>query len=294
MSNALLLRRRAASVSKKPDYFKITALSDNVNLSLTKDNNAKYIPIEYSFNYGEFTLYTYGTSLNFNTGDNVRWRRAKGYTSGYLCTSSGLYQFNCNRGAFRCTGDIRYLLDFECNVGEISIFAFYRLFSNGMVYYDLKFSNKINRIGTAAFKDCWDLCADVVIPGSISTIEEELFYRCASLHSVTFEEGVENIGVNAFRFCAYMNYLETVILPKSVNYIHKLAFADCTHVGSYIILAINPPTLTSTNAFTNAPIYVPYSADHSIINAYKNANIWSAMANRIFELDENGNIPVAS
>jgi hypothetical protein len=291
MSNELLLRRRAISVSKKPDYFKFTALSDNVNLSLTKDNNAEYVPIEYSFNDGEFTLYTYGTSLNFNTGDDVRWRRAKGYTSGYLCTSRGIYKFICDTASFRCTGDIRSLLDFECNIGEISGYAFYKLFTDGWVRCDLKFSNKINRIGAAAFRECWSMAANVVIPGSISTIEEQLFYGCDNLQSVVLEEGVKTIGINAFKNCRNMNYSAPIILPKSVNRIRAFAFDNCKNIGSYIILSINPPTLDDVNAFTNAPIYVPYSADHSIINAYKNANVWNTIASRIYELDENGEIP---
>lgn len=62
-----------------------------------------------------------------------------------------------------------------------------------------------------------------------------------------------------------------------------------------IMRPTTPPTAASINIFYSYPtylkIYVPYSADHSILNAYKTASNWTQFASRIYELDENGNIP---
>jgi hypothetical protein len=48
-----------------------------------------------------------------------------------------------------------------------------------------------------------------------------------------------------------------------------------------------PPALANTNAFANistdCKIYVPYSADHSILEAYKTETNWSSYASKMQE-----------
>ena len=70
--------------------------------------------------------------------------------------------------------------------------------------------------------------------------------------------------------------------------------ANAVMAGSllkYIIVrGTTPPTLgASFWAYTR--IFVPYSADHSVLNAYKTATNWINYANQIYELDANGEIP---
>jgi hypothetical protein len=60
-------------------------------------------------------------------------------------------------------------------------------------------------------------------------------------------------------------------------------------VSEYHIQSTTPPTLDNTNAFTintGTKIYVPYSADHSILSAYQSANIWSYLSSSIEEESE--------
>ena len=65
-----------------------------------------------------------------------------------------------------------------------------------------------------------------------------------------------------------------------------------------VINVTSPPTLNSTNAFQNSnntfKLYVPYSSDHSILNAYKTAEVWSNKASQIYELTSDGQIPTSS
>ena len=64
------------------------------------------------------------------------------------------------------------------------------------------------------------------------------------------------------------------------------------NITNYMFLPTTPPIIGNQSPFTVKPIYVSYSADHSILNAYKAADNWSTYADYIFELDENGEIPV--
>ena len=118
--------------------------------------------------------------------------------------------------------------------------------------------------------------SSVVLPNTLTTIGSSVFYRTNNLLSVTIPASVTSIGGEAF---------QTNNNPERAK--------------TYIILATTPPSLGS-NVFynykggyniNNVSIYVPYSADHSILNTYKSASVWSTYATRIFELDENGNIP---
>jgi hypothetical protein len=58
-------------------------------------------------------------------------------------------------------------------------------------------------------------------------------------------------------------------------------------MSEYHFKPTTPPTLANSNAFQNIPsdciIYVPYSADHSILNAYKTATNWSSQASKMQE-----------
>ena len=62
-----------------------------------------------------------------------------------------------------------------------------------------------------------------------------------------------------------------------------------------VMCSTTPPTIVSNTTYilTNCKIYVPYSADHSVLAAYKAATGWVDIANQIYELDANGNIPSA-
>lgn len=84
----------------------------------------------------------------------------------------------------------------------------------------------------------------------------------------------------------------TIILPDSVTLISPSAFFSLT-IGSLVLLSTTPPTISDKydvgGYFSRK--YVPYSADHSILNAYKSANVWDKIPDYIFELNPDGTIP---
>jgi hypothetical protein len=110
---------------------------------------------------------------------------------------------------------------------------------------------------------------NIVVPSTITGIKAYVFYR--------------------------NNTIVSVDMPSSVTSIGASAFYNCSALATLILRAATPPTLSNTDALSgtnaNLKIYVPYSADHSILDAYKGATNWSSYASKMYELDEDGNIP---
>ena len=128
--------------------------------------------------------------------------------------------------------------------------------------------------------------------GSITSIGADAFKGCTELTDVIFPDTLTSIGNEAFQNCTK---LTNVILPDSLTNIGYSVFNGCTALITFVINAIVPPTITNINTIpnnTNLKIYVPYSLDHSILVEYQGATNWNTFASKMYELDENGNIPV--
>lgn len=86
----------------------------------------------------------------------------------------------------------------------------------------------------------------------------------------------------------YMDNINTVTLPSSLAYIGGAFLGDATILKELHLLRTTPPALAASSAIggpSDRLIYVPYSADHSILNAYKTATNWSSLAKYIVEED---------
>ena len=84
------------------------------------------------------------------------------------------------------------------------------------------------------------------IPGSVTSIGLEAFYKCTSLTSVEIPGSVTSIGQKAFRKCTGLTSVE---IPNSVTSIENATFYDCTRLESVVI----PNSVTSIGgeAFRN-------------------------------------------
>ena len=131
----------------------------------------------------------------------------------------------------------------------------------------------------------------VYLPNTITTIPNYCFNGDHRLEEVNIPESITSIGTSAFYECLSLNRLE---FPSTVTSVGTNAFNYCVSLKTAIFHSTTPPT-AGTTPFGNCPslegIYVSYSEDHSILTAYKEATNWSTYAAKIFELDENGNIP---
>ena len=88
--------------------------------------------------------------------------------------------------------------------------------------------NTVTFIDNDAFYDCYALTS-VTIPNSVKRIGNEAFEDCYGLTSVTIPNSVTGIGDNAFNGCSS---LTSVTIPNSVTNIGKGAFSGCSSLTS--------------------------------------------------------------
>lgn len=77
-------------------------------------------------------------------------------------------------------------------------------------------------------------------------------------------------------------------VPASYTSLAAKAFSNLSSCTEIHFLATTPPTMANVNALNtgmnaNLKIYVPYSADHSVLQAYQTASNWSTFASIIME-----------
>lgn len=123
----------------------------------------------------------------------------------------------------------------------------------------------------------------ISIPKSVTTISTQGLQTVDGLQIITLPYGLTTIGNGAF---TNGNWCRTIYIPSTVTSITGNAFNDNRTKLSYHLMSTNPPALT-TSGFTNMPstciIYVPYSEDHSILNAYQTATNWATYASKMQE-----------
>ena len=115
-----------------------------------------------------------------------------------------------------------------------------------------------------------DLIKTVIIEEGVSDIGNNAFRDCTGLTSIEIPNSVTSIGNNAFFGCSGLTSIE---IPNSVTSIGNSAFSDINAV--FNIAAETPPTVASNAFHADAVIAVPDEA----VDAYKAA--WSNYANQI-------------
>ena len=86
-------------------------------------------------------------------------------------------------------------------------------------------------------------------------------------------------------FVGATTLLKKLTISASVTSVKEYALYNNKGLKELHMLPTTPPTLSATYPFSGTPatIYVPYSEDHSILNAYKTATNWSTYSSRIQE-----------
>ena len=68
-----------------------------------------------------------------------------------------------------------------------------------------------------------------IIPDTVTRIEDEAFYGCSSLESITIPDDVTSIGYESFYGCSS---LANITIPKNVTSIGNLVFYGCSSLTS--------------------------------------------------------------
>ena len=137
--------------------------------------------------------------------------------------------------------------------------------------------NTITAINDYTFATCVNI-SSITIPNSVTSIGNSSFSNCYSLSNIVIPSSVTSIGASAFYACRSMSKFT---IPETVTNIGASAFSNCYGVKEYHFLSTSVPTAGTTifiNISSDCVIYVPYSSDHSILEAYKTANNWSTYA----------------
>ncbi|MBQ8300531.1 MAG: leucine-rich repeat domain-containing protein, partial [Clostridia bacterium] len=102
-------------------------------------------------------------------------------------------------------------------------------------------SNPLDNMGKLYVNN--EVVTNIVIPESIITIKDYVFYGCDSLTSVARPDSVTSIGNNAFCGC---DNLTSITIPDSVISVGYRAFYDCSSLTSVVI----PDSVTSIGSLT--------------------------------------------
>ena len=99
------------------------------------------------------------------------------------------------------------------------------------LFFKVVIPDSVTRIEDRAFCFCSGLTS-ITIPDSVTSIGNSAFYGCDSLTSITIPDSVIIIGSNAFSYCSG---LTSVTIPDSVTSIGGYAFRNCRSLTSIIV-----------------------------------------------------------
>lgn len=132
---------------------------------------------------------------------------------------------------------------------------------------------------TYLYNTCHSL-SRVDIKNGVPSLTYDMFYNCKRLSDITIPSSVTELGGYCFQNCSS---LKKITIPATVTSIGTRCFYGCQNMAEAHVLATTPPTLGTYGMYYGGTIYVPYSSDHSILEAYQTASNWSVYASYMQE-----------
>ncbi len=149
---------------------------------------------------------------------------------------------------------------------------------------EMAIPESVTRIGGKAFGDCTALKS--IDLGRVIVIDNEVFYNCDALTSVTIPGTVTKIGNGVFAYCEKLSdvklsvniseipsdaffecpALKSIVLPFSVKKIHEEAFANCTALTDITIPRYT--TSIASNAFSYPSMLTIYGVAGTRAESY--------------------------
>ena len=112
----------------------------------------------------------------------------------------------------------------------------------------LEIGANVTRIPRGMF--AFTALTSVVIPATVTTIDQYAFYNCESLASVTLNEGLTTLGIGAFQNCAIGG---TLTIPSTLTSFGANAFA--ANMQNQISLVYNVPDLQIDTMSVSAGLF---------------------------------------
>lgn len=132
-----------------------------------------------------------------------------------------------------------------------------------------------------------NLTSYMVVDGSRVYRSNNYIFSTTGEHLIKFEmiDGRTDIIQSQFR---NISRARKIYVPAHITSIANYGFYQTS--WTYVVFrCLTPPSYGTNCLYGTFPIYVPYSSDHSILNAYKSA--WTAVSSRIYELNADGSLP---
>ena len=108
------------------------------------------------------------------------------------------------------------------------------------------------------FYECKQL-SKVILPSSLTTIDDDSFYNCANLTTITLPQSVRFIGTSAFYGCSSLSQIN---LPQELTTIESNAFQYCSSLRELTIP--NQITKIASSTFANCRSLVSISLPNNI------------------------------
>lgn len=146
-------------------------------------------------------------------------------------------------------------------------------------------NNGITYNVTCVGEDAFDWCTNLVsveLPNTITSIESYAFYYATALTSLVIPNAVTSMGWEVFYNCSS---LTSVTIGSGITELSNGTFYNCNALQNITCLAVEPPTLSSSNVFqdvSNATLNVVCGS----LSAYSDStNLWGQLfADRISEI----------
>lgn len=155
------------------------------------------------------------------------------------------------------------------SIPNASIYIGDNAFAYNYMLNSISLPSTMTSIGRQVFSNAHGL-STAVLPKSLTSVDG-LFNGCEGLSSIILPKTLTSLVNTPFHSCYS---LLSITFPSTTNSIAASSFQNCG-LGSIKFLGTTPPTVANSSAWTNLPtdctIYVPYSEDHSVLNAYKTA-----------------------
>ena len=259
----------AANQASEPNYLRFTALKDSSSVTLNNIGTPPDVNLEYRLNGGNWTAYTYGTTISLDTDDYFEMRNSDDTVVTRLASSTSNYRNFAFLGKIAMSGDPFSLTDKTVANHDLGGYGFLSLFAaltsanqNALVQIPtMRFGNGAYYSLRGTFSNCRGLTeANFIL---------DIIPNTTSVWAATFAS------------CSGM-------LRYHFNTIHKgfgRTFNGNSSCEEFIIDDPNPPTISSdsiTGLKSDCIIYVPDAS----VDAYKAKQYWDARANYIKGISE--------
>ncbi len=115
----------------------------------------------------------------------------------------------------------------------------------------------------------------------ITNIGNNAFRGCSALTGVVISNSVTNIGDNAFKYCTG---LTSITIGNNVKNIGDYAFAECKNLADVYLYATTPPVLSSKTFMESQYVKVMLYVPEGMISIYQSTDNWE----KFWDIEELG------